>query len=83
MNTRQNFTLIVALLLQPFTADAFAPAQQSVGRKLAHPPFSRILELHAIAKSGGKMIETEDQYNKLVLETNIPRPVLVYFSAPW
>jgi hypothetical protein len=85
MNTRQNFALIAALLLQPFTTEAFAPAQQSlrVGHKLSHTPFSRTSELHAVAKSGGKMIETEDQYNNMVLKSNSARPVLVFFSAPW
>mmetsp|Transcript_108110 Transcript_108110/g.161723 ORF Transcript_108110/g.161723 Transcript_108110/m.161723 type:complete len:174 (-) Transcript_108110:41-562(-) len=85
MNTRQNFALLAALLLQPFTTEAFAPAQKSlVGHKYAqHSPFSRISELYAVAKSGGKMIETDDQYNSVVLESNSPRPVLVFFSAPW
>ena len=29
------------------------------------------------------MIETEDQYNKVVLAKDIQRPALVLFSAPW
>lgn len=36
-----------------------------------------------VAKSGGKMIQTESQYEEMVLSPELPRPVLVFFSAPW
>ena len=36
-----------------------------------------------ITKSGGKLMETEEQYAETVLARNIPRPILVFFSAPW
>ena len=39
--------------------------------------------LQAVAKSGGKMIVTEEMFTKNVLSKDIPRPVLVFFSAPW
>ena len=50
-----------------------------------HTNHARISEtrLQAVGKSGGKMIETEDQYNSLVLSDETPKPVLVFFSAPW
>jgi len=36
-----------------------------------------------IAKSGGKMIETEKEFSENVLSKELSRPVLVFFSAPW
>jgi len=36
-----------------------------------------------IAKSGGKMIETEKQFSENVLSKDLSRPVLVFFTAPW
>ena len=36
-----------------------------------------------IAKSGGKMIETEKEFADNVLSKDLSRPVLVFFSAPW
>ena len=36
-----------------------------------------------IAKSGGKMIETEKEFSDNVLSKELSRPVLVFFSAPW
>lgn len=36
-----------------------------------------------VAKTGGKMIDTEDQFAEVVLAKDVPRPVLVFFSAPW
>jgi hypothetical protein len=29
------------------------------------------------------MIDTEEQFAEMVLADNVPRPVLVFFSAPW
>ncbi|KAG7344315.1 thioredoxin [Nitzschia inconspicua] len=36
-----------------------------------------------VAKTGGKMIDTEEQFAETVLAKNVPRPVMVFFSAPW
>lgn len=36
-----------------------------------------------IAKSGGKMIETEKEFAENVLSKDLSRPVLVFFTAPW
>jgi len=36
-----------------------------------------------IAKSGGKMIETEKEFVDNVLSKDLSRPVLVFFTAPW
>lgn len=35
------------------------------------------------AKSGGKLIETKEEYNKLVLSSDSPRPILTFYTAPW
>lgn len=36
-----------------------------------------------VAKTGGKMIDTEEQFSEIVLAKDVPRPVMVFFSAPW
>jgi len=36
-----------------------------------------------VAKTGGRMIDTEEQFAEIVLAKDVPRPVLVFFSAPW
>ena len=36
-----------------------------------------------VAKTGGKIITTEEQFAEVVLSKNTPRPVMVFFSAPW
>jgi hypothetical protein len=44
--------------------------------------YSFSTRLH-VAKTGGKMIDTEEQFAEVVLAQDIPRPVMVFFSAPW
>jgi hypothetical protein len=34
-------------------------------------------------KTGGKLISTLDEYTEFVTSTAAPRPVLVFFTAPW
>ena len=34
-------------------------------------------------KTGGKLISTSDDYTEFVTSTAAPRPVLVFFTAPW
>jgi hypothetical protein len=34
-------------------------------------------------KTGGKRISTLDEYTEFVTSTAAPRPVLVFFTAPW
>lgn len=47
-------------------------------------PLSRISPLTVnVAKSGGRMIETEEMYQQYVLPEESSKPVLVFFSAPW
>lgn len=52
------------------------PRNRSVSRLSTMSPLS-------VAKSGGKMILTEEMYSEFVLSKDVPRPVLVFFSAPW
>lgn len=47
------------------------------------PRQSILRPLQAVAKSGGKMIVTEEMYTQTVLSKDVKRPVLVFFSAPW
>jgi hypothetical protein len=35
------------------------------------------------AKSGGRMIETVEEFSEIVLAEDSPRPVLAFFSAAW
>jgi hypothetical protein len=36
-----------------------------------------------VAKSGGKLINDEREFSDNVLMSKVPRPVLVFFTAPW
>mmetsp|Transcript_4131 Transcript_4131/g.6270 ORF Transcript_4131/g.6270 Transcript_4131/m.6270 type:complete len:180 (+) Transcript_4131:347-886(+) len=44
---------------------------------------SKRTQLTMVAKTGGKYITTTEQYSDLVLNPEAPRPVMVFFSAPW
>jgi thioredoxin 1 len=35
------------------------------------------------AKTGGRLIATSAEYTEFVANTELPRPVLVFFTAPW
>jgi hypothetical protein len=39
--------------------------------------------LYMLAKSGGKLITSTEQYVDMVLSPNVPKPVMVFFTAPW
>ena len=72
------------------TADAFVPVSRQQVNRHATPKqvlareriVSSSMPLY-IAKSGGKMIETVDQFADTVLAEDSPRPVLAFFSAAW
>jgi len=66
------------------TTDAFVSSRETTWLHL-RAPLNRSISrpLFATAKSGGKMIVTEEMFRKNVLSADIPRPVLVFFSAPW
>eukprot|EP00545_Synedropsis_sp_CCMP1620_P014803 CAMPEP_0119012412 /NCGR_PEP_ID=MMETSP1176-20130426/6714_1 /TAXON_ID=265551 /ORGANISM="Synedropsis recta cf, Strain CCMP1620" /LENGTH=126 /DNA_ID=CAMNT_0006965367 /DNA_START=415 /DNA_END=795 /DNA_ORIENTATION=+ len=36
-----------------------------------------------VAKSGGKLIHDETEFSDNVLKSDLPRPVMVFFTAPW
>jgi hypothetical protein len=36
-----------------------------------------------VAKSGGKLMKDETDFSENVLMSKVPRPVLVFFTAPW
>lgn len=67
-------------------AHAFTPLKPFTcsDRSQNHVQNQQILRpLSAIAKSGGKMILTDEMYAESVLSKNNSKPVLVFFSAPW
>jgi hypothetical protein len=75
--------LLLVVLLVVFKADAFMTTRSNGwGRYQSVSRQSIVRPLH-VAKSGGKMILTEDMYSENVLSKDIPKPVLVFFSAPW
>jgi hypothetical protein len=66
------FLLLLGMLSS--TTSAFVGPQAKV---------SRISSALQITKSGGKLIETAEQFTNNVLGKNTPRPVLAFFTAPW
>ena len=74
-STRSPISLFFFLLgMMLSTTNAFMGPQ-------AKP--SRISSALQITKSGGKLIETTEQFTNNVLAKDTPRPVLVFFTAPW
>ena len=83
---------IICILSTPFiatTADAFMSSTLSQTTRIATATTrssKAVLSTQTqlgIAKSGGKMIDTEKQFADNVLSKDLSRPVLVFFSAPW
>lgn len=88
-----------SLILSMATSSlAFVPQQvRNVNHDSFYPPATQqqhlLLHQHARARStgalfmgtktGGKLISTCDEYSELVTSTAAPRPVLVFFTAPW
>mmetsp|Transcript_65082 Transcript_65082/g.181976 ORF Transcript_65082/g.181976 Transcript_65082/m.181976 type:complete len:180 (-) Transcript_65082:171-710(-) len=79
--------LLLVVLLVALNADAFMASTKSIGwgqyYQSVSPRQSILRPLQAVAKSGGKMIVTEEMYTQTVLSKDVKRPVLVFFSAPW
>jgi hypothetical protein len=73
-----NLFLLIGLLSLSFS-EAFLN-KRDVGWK---QPQQAIISALQVSKSGGKLIETEEMYGEAVLGKDNPRPVLVFFSAPW
>jgi hypothetical protein len=73
-----GFLLLLVLLILS-GSEAFLNKKQPSGWTYS----DRISALQAVAKSGGKLVETEELFMEKVLARDIPRPVLVFFSAPW
>lgn len=82
---------IICIILSTFfaTSNAFVQSTKSQATRIT----ARSIETTkagatsstqlGIAKSGGKMIETEKQFADSVLSKDLSRPVLVFFTAPW
>lgn len=45
------------------------------------PSSRRSTSLHAVAKTGGRVLATEDEFRKTIDEAK--SPVMVFFTAPW
>jgi hypothetical protein len=78
--------LLLLLAMAPLTSRAYLSGHSLTSRgKLRQPEHLRHRQQDPlnVAKSGGRLIETEHQYLEIVLSKDIPRPVLVFFSAPW
>ncbi len=75
------FLLIGIILIS--SVHAFTPTRSSKWTR--NEGISRKSQLSPLqlAKSGGKMILTEEMYSENVLSNDVSRPVLVFFSAPW
>lgn len=43
----------------------------------------QLTALQMVAKSGGKIISSEEQFEEAALSKSLPRPVMVFFTAPW
>lgn len=86
---------VICVILSAFlgTSDAFLPSTKSQQTRITSRKIERsIITTRAgassrtvlgIAKSGGKMIETEKEFADNVLSKDLTRPVLVFFTAPW
>lgn len=76
---QQSFIVACCLFATLSLANAFVPVTPTtyVTKQLskASPLF--------VAKSGGRMIETVEEFAEIVLSEETPRPVLVFFSAAW
>jgi thioredoxin 1 len=44
---------------------------------------NRQLHLFAVAKTGGQVLKTNQEFEDVVLKTDSATPVLVFFTAPW
>ena len=86
---------IICIILSTFcaTSNAFVQSTTSQATRITARITARSTETTkagatsitqlGIAKSGGKMIETEKQFADSVLSKDLSRPVLVFFTAPW
>lgn len=74
----------------PTAVEAFVPLRQQGCNDVDRAISGQILERRVfssrplfVAKSGGKMIETAEEFEDFVLAEDSPRPVLAFFSAAW
>lgn len=80
-------SIICIILSTSFaTINAFVPSSTSLIKSNSDGLTGRVgasTTQLGIAKSGGKMIETEQEFEDNVLSKDLARPVLVFFTAPW
>jgi hypothetical protein len=63
--------------------NVFEPRDQSLAPPLLLQQVRSTGALFMGTKTGGKLISTLDEYTEFVTSTAAPRPVLVFFTAPW
>ena len=94
VRTLPILSIICIILSMSFaTSNAFVPSEPSQTTRISSRTMARsTMTTRAgatsatqlgIAKSGGKMIETEKEFADNVLSKDLSRPVLVFFTAPW
>mmetsp|Transcript_7042 Transcript_7042/g.14535 ORF Transcript_7042/g.14535 Transcript_7042/m.14535 type:complete len:218 (+) Transcript_7042:211-864(+) len=87
---RMPIVSIICIILSTCfaTSNAFVPSSKTMRISRTETTLERsTLKASStqlgIAKSGGKMIETEQEFTDNVLSKDLSRPVLVFFTAPW
>lgn len=78
-----NFLLLIVVVSQMVhTSESLLTRELFQWRALRRSPAGRA-EIYMVAKTGGKSISTAEEYSEFVLNPTSPRPMMVFFSAPW
>mmetsp|Transcript_6499 Transcript_6499/g.9189 ORF Transcript_6499/g.9189 Transcript_6499/m.9189 type:complete len:187 (+) Transcript_6499:344-904(+) len=82
---RMNFLLLFVAISQLIgTSESFVVNNNNRAVSFAtKSAVKRTTQLSMVAKTGGKYITTTEEYSESVLDPDAPRPVMVFFSAPW
>ena len=77
-----HISAILILLLGGISCTLFTPVT-AFTPTLVTRHWQRSSHLRAVAKSGGKLIVSEEEFGNSVLSPNASKPVMVFFTAPW
>lgn len=69
-----------------YASDALLSRPSITFTRRQHAALSRKQEHTALlmaAKSGGKIITSEEEFEKVALSESLSKPVMVFFTAPW
>lgn len=74
---------------QPCTVTSTSSQPKDL-RKLSHIPQQstnrqsrRFMSTKGVSKTGGRLLESTEDYRQLVLDGAMDRPILVFWTAPW